>query len=566
MKRFIGSDRNQIMMFSRSLADNLGEKHEIHAFAALLDAIPMASFLSKYSSKGGRAYHPSVMLGCLLYGFHRGWRSSRELQKACEENDAMRYLVGGQKIKFRAIADFRLRFGKEIGAVFDYSVSLLSRKRQNIGKDLKLDGTKIKANAADDQSYKKSDLEKDRELLRKEIIEYLSSGVELDIEEDKLYGRENSGYEISPEESEAIIAEFVRLQAEAQKLKSNSDSNEGKQENSLSQSEALKEPQAAEDKSFSGREAATSCNEENVKVGENEKSHGDTGITANTGVSILKKAKKYLRITASLSQNTGLSSEAKINLTDPDARFMKRNGKISQSYNVQMSSSEGYILSADIAENNSENDLKQLAPAVSKAEGNIEEDIETVSADAGYFHSSGLEYLEQKKIEGFIPSPEQESKKRKKKEDTAYEPYYFNYNEDEDAWLCPQKKSLEFHSESLKGKRKYSHYHARPENCIVCPVRKQCCTSQEDLRLGYRKLSLDEGFALKHDMIRKMKSEEAKLFYKKRGAEIEPIFGILKQARKFREFLLRGTQKAQIEVKIAATAFNLGKMVREQLA
>ncbi len=35
------------------------------------------------------------MLGVLLYGFHRVWRSSRELQKTCEENDAMRYLVGG---------------------------------------------------------------------------------------------------------------------------------------------------------------------------------------------------------------------------------------------------------------------------------------------------------------------------------------------------------------------------------------------------------------------------------------------------------------------------------------
>ena len=55
MKRFIRSDRDQVMMFSRSLADNLGEKHEIHAFAALLDTIPMCSFLSKYSSKGGHA-------------------------------------------------------------------------------------------------------------------------------------------------------------------------------------------------------------------------------------------------------------------------------------------------------------------------------------------------------------------------------------------------------------------------------------------------------------------------------------------------------------------------------
>ena len=116
-----------------------------------------------------------MMVSCLLYGFQRGWRSSRELQKACEENDAMRYLVGGHKIKFRGIADFRVRFGKELEEVFNFSVSLLCHKDKSIGKDVKIDGTKIKASAADDQTYKKSDLEARQESLREELLQYLSS-------------------------------------------------------------------------------------------------------------------------------------------------------------------------------------------------------------------------------------------------------------------------------------------------------------------------------------------------------------------------------------------------------
>ena len=183
MKRFIKSDRDQIMMFSHTIADNLDRDHEVYTFASLIDKIPMDGFISKYSKEGGKAYHPSLILGCLLYGFHRGWRSSRELQKACEENDAMRYLVGGNKIKFRAIADFRVRFGEEIAKVFNYSVSLLRRKKANTGSDVKVDGTKIKANAANDQTYKKSELEKMKASLKNEIIEYLQSGIDLDIEE-----------------------------------------------------------------------------------------------------------------------------------------------------------------------------------------------------------------------------------------------------------------------------------------------------------------------------------------------------------------------------------------------
>ncbi len=55
------------------------------------------------------------MLGVLLYGFHRGWRSSREFQKACEENDAMRYLVAGTAcIDQEIISYFREKISKNL--------------------------------------------------------------------------------------------------------------------------------------------------------------------------------------------------------------------------------------------------------------------------------------------------------------------------------------------------------------------------------------------------------------------------------------------------------------------
>ncbi len=52
MKRFMKSDRDQVMLFSHTIADNLEENHEVYAFAALLDKIPMKPFLSKYSKEG----------------------------------------------------------------------------------------------------------------------------------------------------------------------------------------------------------------------------------------------------------------------------------------------------------------------------------------------------------------------------------------------------------------------------------------------------------------------------------------------------------------------------------
>ncbi len=130
----------------------------------------------------------------------------------------------------RHIAEFRVNFGKEIGEVFNYSVSLLSHKKKNIGTDVKVDGTKIKASAADDQTYKKSDLEGRKRAIQQEILEYLRSGIELDIEEDKLYGKDNSGYELNPEEVDTIIEEFICLQKASEKAKRESlKTAEGKQ-------------------------------------------------------------------------------------------------------------------------------------------------------------------------------------------------------------------------------------------------------------------------------------------------------------------------------------------------
>jgi len=77
---------------------------------------------------------------------------------------------------------------------------------------------------------------------------------------------------------------------------------------------------------------------------------------------------------------------------------------------------------------------------------------------------------------------------------------------------------------------------------------------------------LGEEHALKHAMILKMKSDEAKKNSKRRGAEIEPLFGNWKSIRNFWFFLLRGRKKVLTEVKITATATNFGKLVRLAIA
>lgn len=523
MNRLKGCNRDQTILFSTSLADHLGKNHEIHAFASLIDSLDIKAFMEKYSNEGGKAYHPRIILSILLYGFHRGWHSSRELQRACEENTAMRYLVGSHQVKFRAIAEFRVKFQNEMDNVFCQSVSIVKTKKNTLGMDVKLDGTKIKSSAADDQTYLKSELETRKHDLEKEIKAYMRRGIELDKEEDALYGEDNSGYEIDPKETEKNIADFVAKQKARQKEE---------------RKKPLVPPRELEPKK-------------------------DPKPVDPDQQTMFAKALKYQKIKAALDKNADLPADSKINVTDPDSRFMKRNGKISQSYNAQVVSSEGYIIAADIAEGNAENDLEQLPAMIDQAKANTKVKPEKVSTDAGYFHESSLEYLHHETIEGFIPSPEQVSKERKNETDSCFEAHYFKYDETEDEWICPENKPLTFQREQIREGKKTIVYHCKPVHCVQCRARQACCASKDDIRKGFRKLEVDSAADLKHAMIHKMKTEEAKLFYKKRGSQIEPMFGIIKQSRKFREFLLRGHKKVRVQLKIASIAFNFGKMIRE---
>ncbi len=53
--------------------------------------------------------------------------------------------------------------------------------------------------------------------MKQAILDYLSSSINLDRKEDKLPGKEISGYKISSKESDDLIADFIRLQRQARR-------------------------------------------------------------------------------------------------------------------------------------------------------------------------------------------------------------------------------------------------------------------------------------------------------------------------------------------------------------
>lgn len=60
----------------------------------------------------------------------------------------------------------------------------------------------------------------------------------------------------------------------------------------------------------------------------------------------------------------------------------------------------------------------------------------------------------------------------------------------------------------------------------------------------------------------RLRNEEELKRYRKRAGMVEPVFGITKEQKHFRRFLLRGIEKVEAQWSFACATFNLWRMSR----
>ncbi len=102
-------------------------------------------------------------------------------------------------------------------------------------------------------------------------------------------------------------------------------------------------------------------------------------------------------------------------------------------------------------------------------------------------------------------------------------------------------------------KQVYARYQAR--NCHGCPLRGPCHKAE-----GNRVVRINHTLQKYRKKAREnLLSEEGIRHRKNRPADVEATFGIIKQNKGFRRFMLRGLEKVEIEAGLLAIAHNLAK-------
>ncbi len=156
---------------------------EGHLAWFVLDAVAgmnLAEFYGAYRADGvgRRAYDPAMVVALLLYGYSRGVRSARKIERACEEDVAFKMIAMMETPDHATIARFVARHEVALAELFGQVLGLCAEAGLVRPGVVAIDGTRMAGNASREST-------RDFEEIAREI---LAEAKAIDEAEDELYG------------------------------------------------------------------------------------------------------------------------------------------------------------------------------------------------------------------------------------------------------------------------------------------------------------------------------------------------------------------------------------------
>jgi transposase len=266
-----------------------------------------------------------------------------------------------------------------------------------------------------------------------------------------------------------------------------------------------------------------------------------------------ERGERWQRAVAELHRLQASKSDAKVSLSDPEARFMKQpDGGFAPSYNVQISAdaAHGAIVGVEVVQDH--NDRHQLVPALERMQQQMGRQPQHMTADGEYTTRANLEALQQRGVD-FIGS----LREKPTPEEHPWGASAFVYDPQPDRYVCPQGKLLRPEGWQTRGGVRYHRYRARRRDCESCPLKAACCPGHHS-----RNLLRSEPSPAVEAFRQKMSTAEAKALYRKRGPVVEFCHAWIKCKLGLRQFHVRGLVKVKAEMLWAALTYNIQLRLR----
>ena len=189
MRYIQGASREEVILFPQAIDDYISQDNPVRFIDAFVDSLDLKSleFTHSTPSRTGRpAYNPADLLKLYIYGYINRIRSSRMLEKECQRNLELMWLVRKLSPDFKTIADFRKDNIKAIKQVCREFV-VLCKGLELFGCELiAIDGSKFKAVNSKKRNFSLKRLEKVIKEIEAKIEEYLKELEEQDKRESEV--------------------------------------------------------------------------------------------------------------------------------------------------------------------------------------------------------------------------------------------------------------------------------------------------------------------------------------------------------------------------------------------
>jgi len=241
--------------------------------------------------------------------------------------------------------------------------------------------------------------------------------------------------------------------------------------------------------------------------------------------------------------------------TDPDSRISVKPGKARKlNYLSQMAvDTSNHVIThihADYADKKDSQCLQQITEKLKWRLHSRGLHWDNLLADTGYSSGENYAYLEQKGITSFIPPH------------GTYKggPEGFEYHKEGDYWLCRNNKRVTFRKitvEPGRNNNKKKLYLTRPSDCKGCPYKTRCAgkAPEKKITITIYKEEYERAIA-------RLNSPRGRYMKKKRQSTVEPVFGSLTSFYGLRKINTLGMAQANKVMLLAATAYNLKKMLK----
>lgn len=568
----------------------LPDDHVVWVLLEVVEHLDVTELEARYAQAGPgrRAYDPRMLLSLLIYAYSAGVRSSRQIERLCRTDVAMRVICGLMVPDHTVIARFRQRHQDSVRDLFTQLLLICAKAGLGRLGTIAVDGTKIAADASKKATCR-------RQWLQQQVDEIITRAAAQDMDEDAAFGPGERGDETPQrlrgrrgreERLKRALAEVIAEEAERGLDAESAAAKERAfiEATRAGRSDVGSRPtgadpvaiaearlQAARDRlaeEVAAKREQIAVMRERIrrfKAGKGPKPNlGPFSFDENRGQQVARAKRWVTRaerelVAARARQASpppeceqadlspvpgggrngprGITTKderpvARRNATDPDSRLMHdRNGGAIQGYNVQLAvSDDGLILSPEVVQD--ANDRRQLRPMSQAA---------ITAALLVHQERCRRQCPEMGGCCIAVSAARGDSAHPRGCGDTDC------------PCLADRIGPLLFDA----GYWTQDNLTAPGPDRLIAPGKSGALP-----QLGQHHDPLPEDADPATVMIHRLATEEGAALYKRRGATVEPVNGHLKDRTALRRFARRGLAACQAELTFAAMVLNLGKLCR----